>query len=170
MFTRSLFVVASLGISSILFAQAADRQPPAAPQVAEAPYRMGMMAGFVKDLDLNDEQKAKFGAIAREVGEHFMNMRPQQNDVMKSLVEEFKKDQMDPSVFDAAMRAGEQRRAEIMSFMRGKLVQLHGMLTPEQRAKAAEKISGLMSRASDMLNGRSMMMHGKRRAGEEQAK
>ena len=65
---------------------------------------------------------------------------------MQAFISEFRKDKMDEAVLNQGAAQLEAKQAEVRSAMKDAIRAVHAMLTPEQRAKASEKVIQMAER------------------------
>lgn len=111
---------------------------------------MMMMKQFAAQLELTQEQQDRMKAILGAAKDWMQQHRAQHQEQFKALIEEFKKDKMDETMLDDLAKTSERERLEARIFMRQTLVQIHRVLTPEQRVKAAEKLTRMMGMFMNM--------------------
>lgn len=117
-----------------------------------------MMKRLTKELDLTTQQQERVQAIIAAAKDWAVQHRPEMQDQFKALVEQFKQEKMDDAALDAIHQKAEQARENARIFLRQTLKQVHDVLTPEQRAKAADKLGMLIGRI--MPGGMMGGMHG----------
>ncbi len=107
----------------------------------------GMMSGgfmfkkLTRDLDLTDAQKASLLQIAETFQSKISATdEPTKHAQMQAFISEFRKDKMDAAVLNQGAAQLDAKQAEVRSAMKDAIRAVHAMLTPEQRAKASEKL------------------------------
>jgi Spy/CpxP family protein refolding chaperone len=79
---------------------------------------------------------------------------------MDAFAAEFRKEKIDEAVLNAGADEIAQRHEQMRSAMKSTIKELHAILTPEQRAKASEKLAQLAERAP-LMHGKHGRHHGK---------
>ncbi|MFQ3598200.1 MAG: Spy/CpxP family protein refolding chaperone [Chloroherpetonaceae bacterium] len=106
-----------------------------------------MLKKLTRDLDLTDAQKATLMQIATtfqsKVG---VEAVPTERAQMQAFIGEFRKDKMDEAVLNQGMAQLDAKQAEVRFAMKEAIRSVHAMLTPEQRAKASEKLLHMAER------------------------
>ena len=105
-----------------------------------------MLKMMTNQLNLTQDQQDRLKAIVAAAKDWMTQHRAQHVDQLKAFIEEFKKDQLDEAKLDQLAQVRDQERRDAQVFMRQTLVQVHRVLTPEQRAQAAEKIGQFVGR------------------------
>jgi len=113
----------------------------------------GMMSGgfmfkkLTRDLDLTDAQKASLLQIAEtfqsKISATDESIRHAQ---MQAFISEFRKDKIDEAVLNQGAAQLDAKQAEVHSAMKDAIRAVHAILTPEQRAKASEKLLRMAER------------------------
>ncbi len=88
-------------------------------------------------LDLNDEQKAKLEKIKDEVVAKFKEERGKSKGMHEQALALWKQDTVNRADVEKLFAGREDHMKTMRPFIIDKLIEFHGILTPEQRAKAA---------------------------------
>jgi periplasmic protein CpxP/Spy len=88
-------------------------------------------------LDLTDEQKTKLNAIKDEIVAKFKEERGKHKGTREQAVALWKQDTVNRADVEKLFAEREEHMKTMRPFIIDKLIEFHGMLTPEQRAKAA---------------------------------
>jgi len=99
-----------------------------------------IMEMVVKDLDLNDQQKAEIEKIRDEVKAKMEAKKKDRGKDMEEFGNLFKQDKIDKEQLITLAKKHESDREEMKSFFMDELIKVHDVLTPEQRTKAVEKL------------------------------
>ncbi len=106
-----------------------------------------MFKKLMRDLDLTDAQKASLMQIAETVQSKIgMTDEPTRHAQMQAFISEFRKDKMDGAILNQGAAQLEAKQAEVRAAMKDAIRSVHAMLTPEQRAKASEKLLQMAER------------------------
>ncbi|MGQ9805404.1 MAG: Spy/CpxP family protein refolding chaperone [Chlorobiales bacterium] len=108
----------------------------------------GIMGGgnafkkLTRDLDLSDAQKTTLMQIATTFQSKIDDVKaePIERAQMQAFISEFRKEKMDKAVLNQGMEQLEAKQAEVRLAMKDAIRDVHALLTPEQRAKASEKL------------------------------
>jgi len=93
-----------------------------------------------RELGLTAEQKGKLNAIKDELLQKHSETKPAREALHAELKTQFLAETLDPEKLSQTL-AGRQAQHEAMrGFFIAKLAEFHAMLTPDQRAKAVEKL------------------------------
>ncbi len=113
----------------------------------------GMMSGgfmfkkLTRDLDLTDAQKASLMQIAETVQSKISATdEPVRQAQMQTFISEFRKEKMDEAILNQGAAKLEAKQTEVRMAMKEAIRSVHAMLTPEQRAKASEKLLQMAER------------------------
>ncbi|MBW2453362.1 MAG: periplasmic heavy metal sensor [Deltaproteobacteria bacterium] len=97
------------------------------------------------ELEATAEQRTKVHAIKDELFDEAMELRKGSKEVRKAALEELKRDEPDAKkLHDLVDERAEEMRALAHQAVDG-AIELHGVLTPEQRAEIAKRIEERMA-------------------------
>jgi len=99
-----------------------------------------------KELKLNDAQKAVLEKIKLEVIAKWQQNEIERNKLFASVTELIKSENPDRAKIDELQKKHRLLRSNTEDFMLEKILEFHKILTPEQRAKAAEKFDTMRHR------------------------
>jgi|GEM_PF-2496203 Spy/CpxP family protein refolding chaperone len=106
-----------------------------------------MLKKLTRDLDLTDTQKATLLQIATALQAKISGKtKSEQYAQMQVFISEFRKDKMNEAVLNQGAAQLDAKQAEVRLAMKDAIRSLHAMLTPEQRAKASEKLLHMAER------------------------
>ncbi len=106
-----------------------------------------MLKKLTRDLDLTDAQKASLLQIATTVQSKIgSEPMPTERAQMQAFISEFRKEKMDEAVLHQGVAQLEAKQAEVRLAMKEAIRAVHGLLTPEQRTKASEKLLQMAER------------------------
>ncbi len=156
-----VFTLVAMIVAGPLFAQSSAPAPMPSGGPTNAPMNAPMNApighgpgqmlkAITSQLNLTQDQQERLKSIYKAAKDWMKQHRAQHVDQLSAFVEEFKKDHLDEATLDQLAQVTEKEREDARVFMRQTLVQVHRVLTPEQRAQAAEKIGQLANRWLNM--------------------
>ncbi|MCS6971773.1 MAG: periplasmic heavy metal sensor [Turneriella sp.] len=93
-----------------------------------------------KELELNDTQKETLHKIKAEFIARHREEKPRQEEDINALAELVRQETIDQAKLKELRRRHQARRVAMEDFFIEKALELHKILTPQQRAKAAELI------------------------------
>jgi len=108
-----------------------------------------IMGKIIKDLDLNDQQKAEVEKIRDEVKAKMDETMKNREEDMKEFGFLFKQDNLSKEQLMSLSQKHDARREEMKSFFMDELIKVHAILTPEQRTKAVEKMKELKEKRKE---------------------
>jgi Spy/CpxP family protein refolding chaperone len=95
---------------------------------------------FAGMLDLNQEQTAKLEAMKQE----YLARRPEYVKLRRESIDDLKEMLLSPQIDQERLNARrekiESQTDDMIRFMAARFVELHDLLTPEQRSRLAEKL------------------------------
>jgi len=91
-------------------------------------------------LDLNDVQKKELEKIRVDVVQQFKSEKPQMQQISGEFETMIRSDSIDKAKLKDLQKRRDALHADMENLMIEKVVQLHAVLTPQQRAKAADTI------------------------------
>lgn len=94
----------------------------------------------VKDLDLNQQQKAEVEKIKSEIKAKMDAKKDERKDDREQMEQMFRSDNFDKTKALEMMKKHDAQRDEMKSFMVDEMAKFHSILTTEQRNKAADKM------------------------------
>lgn len=94
-----------------------------------------------KELDLNDSQNAKLNEIKQDIFNKHQSFSASKSEIMDALKKQLRKDAIDETELNALFESKESEFKEMRTFVISRFAEFHAMLTPEQRAKLADKMS-----------------------------
>jgi Spy/CpxP family protein refolding chaperone len=109
-----------------------------------------MVKKISKELDLNDDQKAKLNKIKDEIMAKRQEFKGMRTEISDEVISQFKSDKIDEAKLNQLFDSKADKMKEMKSFMISKLVEFHSILTLEQRNKFAEKIGKFRSKHGRM--------------------
>jgi Spy/CpxP family protein refolding chaperone len=92
------------------------------------------------DLKLSKEQLEKVNRIKDEILAKTKNIRDERESVHNEMMALVKSDKLDRNMVNRFITAREDKIRALKPFFVDKIVELHALLTPEQRIKVAEKM------------------------------
>ena len=101
---------------------------------------------IVTKLDLDPNQKLQLQEIAQEVLAKGAELRAHRDEDFAELIDLLKSDSIDPTRFKVDVAMQQARAQDLVAFIAEKLRQFHDLLTPEQRAKAAQMLEEFRAR------------------------
>jgi periplasmic protein CpxP/Spy len=104
---------------------------------------------ITKELDLNDEQKAKLNKIKNEVLAKFKEAKAENADAHSKAIALIRQEKLDAATLDKFISEKEDKFKKIKPFVIEKIIEFHSMLTPEQRVKLAEKMEKIHKKHHD---------------------
>lgn len=119
-----------------------------------------MMGGFMlkkitRDLDLTQSQQTAVAQIVADVQTQLRrDEAPAERAQMQAFIREFRKDKMDETALNQGFAELEAKQAELRAAMKNAIKSVHATLTPEQRAKAAEKMLQMAERHAKRGDGK----------------
>lgn len=106
-----------------------------------------MLKKLTRDLDLTDAQKANLLQIATTFQSKVVpQTEPARQAQMQAFISEFRKDKMDEAVLNQGVAQLDAKHAEMRLAIKDAIRSVHALLTPEQRAKASEKLLQMAER------------------------
>ncbi|TAL35343.1 MAG: periplasmic heavy metal sensor [Spirochaetes bacterium] len=129
--TRFIAVASVIAVAGLAFAGCAHHWSPE----KRADY---MAKKIASKLDLNDEQKAKLYAIKDEAVAKFKEERAGHKAMRAEAIALVKKDKVERAEVEKLFSEREEHMKRLRPFIIDKIIEFHAILTPEQRAKAAE--------------------------------
>lgn len=108
-----------------------------------------ILGRLTKNLDLNENQKAKLEQIRVQIREKMESKKTDRKSMMDEFANEFKKDNLDKSKLLELSKKREQGKEEMKEFMMDKIIEFHNILTPEQRNKAVENMKEMKNKFHD---------------------
>lgn len=120
------------------------------PRLPPGKHAEFLLNRFARDLDLTEEQKVTLDKIKDEIIAKHEEMREEIREDRDGFKDEIislvKSDKISKEQIYEFLERRESKKKEIDDFMIEKAVQIHDMLTPEQREKIAEKIESFHRR------------------------
>lgn len=95
---------------------------------------------LTKKLDLTKEQAEKVNKIKAEVIERAKTIRAERKSLHGEITALIKGDSLTPDMVNKFIDKRKAKMEELRPFFVDKIVELHGILTPQQRIKLAEKL------------------------------
>jgi len=93
-----------------------------------------------KELDLNDTQKNTLNSIKSEILARKLDFRSMNAGAVQAILPQLKSDTLDQAKINSAFQDREAKAKETREFLVAKFAEFHRILTPEQKAKLAEKV------------------------------
>ncbi|MDW8436471.1 MAG: Spy/CpxP family protein refolding chaperone [Chloroherpetonaceae bacterium] len=118
-----------------------------------------LMRGFAlkkiaRDLDLSESQQETLAQIVSDFQSKIpVEDEPAERAQMQTFIREFRKDKIDETALNQASARLDAKQATMRSAMKNAIGAFHAMLTPEQRAKASEKMSQMAERLAKFRDG-----------------
>ena len=109
-------------------------------------FMIGKIAG---ELDLNDQQKAEVEKIKDEIKAKMESNKPDRENDMTEMEQMFRSDTFDKQKVLDLMKQHDSKREEMRSFMLDEVAKFHGILTPDQRNKAVDKMKEFRQKKHD---------------------
>ncbi len=124
-------------------------------------HKAGMLFRLVQkarvDLNLTADQNQKLDKLLKEVRDYRTNMMQAMKNKRQSMVDNFISDNFNPEkLYEQRQKEREVQRENARKFMSAKMLELHNLLTKEQRQKLVEFAKTARSK---------MMKRGKRHMG-----
>ena len=107
---------------------------------------------LTENLNLTENQKVQVEKLKAQVKEKMESNKPDRENGMEELANEFKKDQLDKSKLMEFANKKHARMKETKEFMMDRLVEFHSILTHEQRSKVVENISDMKHKFHDGMD------------------
>lgn len=104
---------------------------------------------ITKELDLNNEQKARLNKIKDEVLAKFKEAKAEKADMHNKAVALIKQEKLDAATLDKFISEKEDKFKKIKPFMIEKIIEFHSMLTPEQKVKLVEEMEKIHKKHHD---------------------
>jgi periplasmic protein CpxP/Spy len=101
------------------------------------------------DLEATDDQRVKVNAVKDRLFDEAMSFRDDNKDARKAAIAEFMRDEPDAKKLHALVDARIDEARKMMHDTVDGMVEVHAVLTPEQRAELASMIEEKMARHSD---------------------
>jgi Spy/CpxP family protein refolding chaperone len=101
---------------------------------------------LAKKLDLSEEQKAKVQPLVQALVMERESWRGEGPKALEELKAQFQAEKFDGPALDKAAQAREAKLAQSRQLVVQKLAEFHAILTPAQRAKAADLLGRLQER------------------------
>lgn len=105
---------------------------------------------LAKDLDLNDQQKSEVEKIKSEIKEKMDAKKDSRKNDMDEMEKMFRSDSFDKTKALEMAKKHDADRDEMRSFMIDEMAKFHGILTSEQRNKAADKMKEFREKKHEM--------------------
>ncbi len=103
-----------------------------------------LLERFARDLDLTEEQREKLDKIKDEIiekrKERREKLREEHEEFMDKIVALVKSDKISKEQIYEILEIRDEKMEEMNDFLIDKLIEVHEMLTTEQREKIAEKL------------------------------
>lgn len=103
-----------------------------------------LLEKFARDLNLTEEQREKLDNIRDEIiekrKERREKLREEHEEFMDKIVALVKSDKISKEQIYEILEIRNEKMEEMNDFLIDKLIEVHEMLTPEQREKIAEKL------------------------------
>lgn len=109
-------------------------------------FMIGKIAG---ELDLNDQQKAEVEKIRDEIKAKMEANKQDRDNGMTEMEQMFRSDTFDKQKALDLMKQHDAKREEMRSFMLDEVAKFHGILTPDQRNKAVDKVKEFRQKKHD---------------------
>lgn len=109
-----------------------------------------LMEMVVKDLDLNEQQKAEVEKIKSEIKVKMDAKKEDRKSDMDDMEKMFRSDNFDKQKALDMVKKHEQDREEMKSFMIDEMAKFHGILSSDQRNKAADKMKEFREKRCNM--------------------
>ncbi len=111
-----------------------------------------LMEMVVKDLDLNEQQKAEVDKIKSEIKAKMDAKKENRKSDMDEMEKMFRSDNFDKQKALDMAKKHEQDREDMKSFMIDEMAKFHGILTSDQRNKAADKMKEFHEKKHECKN------------------
>jgi Spy/CpxP family protein refolding chaperone len=135
--SKRIMPIAALVISGIILTGCGPQRFFCATPEERAEMIVKKIAG---DLRLPKEQVEKVNKIKDEILARTKHLRDEREAVRKEWTDLVKSDRLDRNRLTDFINAREEKIRALKPFFIDKMVEFHDILTPEQRAKAAEKM------------------------------
>jgi len=113
---------------------------------------VGMMIDKVtEDMTLSDDQKAKITALKNDIMAKMESKKSGQKEKFNGFIDEFRKDNLDKASLESMFQKHEQERIEMRNYAESKIIEFHGILTPEQRKQAADKMEKIRDKFHEKM-------------------
>ncbi len=103
-----------------------------------------LLERFARDLDLTEEQREKLNKIKDEILEERKENREKQREEHKEFMDKIvslvKSDKITKEQIYKILEIRDEKMKKMNNFLIDKLIEIHEMLTPEQREEIAEKL------------------------------
>ncbi len=108
-----------------------------------------IMEKIVKDLDLNEQQKAEVEKIKNEIKAKMDAKKEDRKNDAEQMEKMFRQDTFDKQKALEISKKHDADREEMKSFMIDEMAKFHGILTGDQRNKAADKMKEFREKKHD---------------------
>lgn len=110
-----------------------------------------MIEMLTENLNLTADQKASVEKIKKEIREKMDARRNDRAEGMQEFADEFKKGSLDKNRLKEIHQKREADKEEMESFIMDKIIEFHGILTPEQRTQAANNMMNMKDKFHDRM-------------------
>ena len=141
--TVALTIIGLLFGSAILFAGCGYHKFRKASPEKKAEYIVKHVAD---ELDLTDEQIVKVNVIKDEVLAKFKPLRAEKAKMHKKVIDLITSDELDKNVVLDLMDKRHEKMKQLRPFIAEKIIDLHKILTSEQRQELADKLTKMHKR------------------------
>lgn len=108
-----------------------------------------MTSKIAKHLDLDDQQKAKLGAVRDEMVAARAESQQEHKAIVEGVIAQVQSDRLDQSKLTQLMERHQAEQKRVMQRLLPKVADWHATLRPEQKTEAVEHIRKWMDRYGD---------------------
>lgn len=108
-----------------------------------------MTGKIAKHLDLDEQQKAKLGAVKDEVLAARAESKKEHQAIMEAVIAQVQSDRLDQAKLAQLIEQHQAEQTRMMQRVLPKVADWHATLRPEQKAEAVEHIRRWMERHGD---------------------
>ncbi len=112
----------------------------------------GKMKGFIKELNLSEEQKKQFNEIKHSVRNQFNKNKSKREELKNIFKESFLSDKIDKEALKNKLSAIKPQNDERLDLIANNIVKAYNILTPEQRDKVESRLNQIEKKVGNFSN------------------